>query len=269
MIELYHHGSSVCAAKVRFVLESKRIPWEGHYIDILKGEQFTPEYLELNPRGVVPTLVSEGRVVRESTVMCEFLEDKFPEISLMPRDPLERAEVRLWMKVVDEELHPACGAVTFMISHRHTIAKLGPKGLEDFLNSTPDQSVTPEWRAQKREFVVHGLAAPGAAEKLGMYYRHLRRMDEALKSSEWLVGDTFSLADISLAPYVNRLAAMNLSGLWTDGKLPRLESWFERIKAKHGFKPAFVDWMPDQLASELAENGKKSWPEVARLLNIG
>ena len=53
---LYHHGSSVCAAKVRFAMDEKGLKWDGVYIDILKGEQFDPEYLELNPKGVVPTL---------------------------------------------------------------------------------------------------------------------------------------------------------------------------------------------------------------------
>lgn len=56
MLELYHHGSSVCAAKARIALFEKDIPWTGHYLDILKGDQFDPEYRKLNPKGVVPTL---------------------------------------------------------------------------------------------------------------------------------------------------------------------------------------------------------------------
>ena len=74
MLELYHHGSSVCAAKVRLCLEEKGLEWRGHYIDTLKGEQFDPAYKKLNPKQVVPTLVHDGRVVRESTLICEYLE---------------------------------------------------------------------------------------------------------------------------------------------------------------------------------------------------
>jgi glutathione S-transferase len=55
MLELYHHGTSVCAAKPRILLAEKGLEWQGHYIDILKGEQFAPDYLKLNPKGVVPT----------------------------------------------------------------------------------------------------------------------------------------------------------------------------------------------------------------------
>lgn len=56
-LALYHHGSSACAAKVRFALAEKRLPWVGHYVDILAGEQFKPEFLAINPEAVVPVLV--------------------------------------------------------------------------------------------------------------------------------------------------------------------------------------------------------------------
>ena len=69
---LYHHGSSACAAKVRFALAEKALAWESRYVDILRGEQFAPAYLALNPKAVVPTLVHDGAVIVESTVICEF-----------------------------------------------------------------------------------------------------------------------------------------------------------------------------------------------------
>ena len=98
-LELYHHGSSACAAKVRFVLAEKELEWTSHYVDILRGEQFAPEFLALNPKAVVPVLVHEGAVIRESTVICEYAEEAFPETPrLMPPDPVLRAEVRIWRK---------------------------------------------------------------------------------------------------------------------------------------------------------------------------
>ena len=90
MLELYHHGSSVCAAKVRFAMAEKGVvPDEMHYIDILKGEQFDPEYVKLNPKSVVPTLVHDGNVITESTVIMEYLDLAFPEQQLTPQDPLQ------------------------------------------------------------------------------------------------------------------------------------------------------------------------------------
>ena len=69
MITLYHHGSSVCAAKVRLVLAEKSLPWDGIYVDILRGDQFDPGYVKLNPKAVVPTLVHDGKVIVESSVI--------------------------------------------------------------------------------------------------------------------------------------------------------------------------------------------------------
>ena len=61
MLDLYHNGSSVCAAKVRILLAEKNIPWTGHYLDVLAGDQFDPDYLKLDPRAVVPTMCTQIR----------------------------------------------------------------------------------------------------------------------------------------------------------------------------------------------------------------
>ena len=125
---LYHHGSSACAGKVRFALAEKALSWTSRYVDILRGEQFAPEYVALNPKAVVPTLVHDGAVIVESTVICEYLEEAFTERPIYPRASLERARVRVWTKAVDEELHPACSAITYVVSHRHTILRSGGAG---------------------------------------------------------------------------------------------------------------------------------------------
>ncbi|MGE3936059.1 MAG: glutathione S-transferase family protein, partial [Rhodospirillaceae bacterium] len=82
MLELYHSGTSVCAAKVRLALAEKQVAWTGHYLDILVGEQFAPAYLKLNPKAVVPTLLHDGFVVRESTVINEYIDETFPATPL-------------------------------------------------------------------------------------------------------------------------------------------------------------------------------------------
>jgi glutathione S-transferase len=267
---LYHHGSSVCAAKVRFAMAEKEIPWEGVYIDILAGEQFNPEYTKLNPKAVVPTLVHDDRVVLDSTVIIEYLDHLDPDSSLHPTDPMDRANARLWTKAVDEDLHPACGAMTFVCSHRHTVLRnLGEDGVKEFLASTPEMSVTSDWKSQKDAFVRYGFDAPGASEKVKLYDSYLQKMETALsKGGDWLVGDQFSIADVSLTPYVNRLAMMSMTGMWEGGRLPHVEKWFNRIKAMPNFTTSFIDWVPDHLTNDLRENGAKSWPEVAKILDI-
>ncbi len=267
-LELYHHGSSVCAAKVRFYLEEKALAWEGHYIDILAGGQFDPAYMKLNPKAVVPTLVDDGIVIRESTNICEYLDDAFPENRIRPDDPVFCAEIRYWTKAVDEEVHLACGALTFMSSHRHIINRLGPKGVEEFLNATPPFSVAAGWHEQKKAYVREGFAAPGAAEKVTLYDHYLKKMEEALQKTQWLAGDAFSFADIAMTPYVTRLDMLSMQGMWENGRLPRVAQWLAAIKSRPTYKPAFLDWMPEQLTRDLRENGARSWPEVADILEI-
>ena len=266
---LYHHGSSVCAAKVRFAMAEKGIQWNGVYIDILKGEQFTEDYLKLNPKGVVPTLVHDDLVIPDSTVIVEYLDHIAPDSSLHPTDPWARAQVRYWTKAVDEDLHPACGAVTFVCSHRHTVLKnLGEEGAKKFLASTPEISVTADWSEKKNIFVRYGFDAPEAPQKVRLYDTYLKKMDKALEGNDWLVGDTFSVADISLTPYVNRLAMMSMRGMWENGRLPNVERWFNAIEKLPNFKRCLIDWVPEPLTNDLRENGAKSWPEVAKILEI-
>jgi glutathione S-transferase len=265
MIDLYHHGSSVCAAKVRFALGEKGLAWQGHYLDILKGDQFAPDYLKLNPKAVVPTLVHDGHVIVESTVINEYLEDVFPEVPLKPNDPRARAAMRLWTKAVDEDIHPACAEVTFSSCHRHIIKRLPPKDYDAFLNSTPSQSVTPRWHARKKEIVTQGFDAPGIGEKYRLYDGYLGKMEKTLADQLWLSGNAFSLADIAMTPYVNRLDMLGMSQMWTTSR-PRVTAWFERIRTRPAFKPALLDWCPPDLTADLLMFGRQSWQSVERFL---
>ena len=261
---LYHHGSSACAAKVRFALEEKSLSWESRYVDILAGEQFSDSYLALNPKGVVPLLIDGDLVLPESSVICEYLDEKYPDHPLMPATAESRAKVRLWTKLVDEELHPACSAITYVVSHRHTILRNGIGSFEDFVDS--GDSAGRAARLLKWQWIQEGIEAPGARDKIRLYLDTLEKMETVLADSPWLVGNAFTLADIALAPYLNRLAALAMEKLWEGGRLPRVECWFEAIRARPTFETAFSKWLPDALRDEMYNNGRQSWPEIKRLL---
>lgn len=268
MLELYHHGSSVCAAKVRLALEEKGVEVDRyHYVDILKGEQFSPEFLAVNPRAVVPALVHDGRPINESTLICEYVDHVFEGPALQPEDPYQLYRMKLWTKAVDELLHPACADVTYVACHRHIILRLGPEELEAYFESTPEQSVKGGWRQRKRELVTLGFEAPGIDAKFRLYDTHLAHMEAALDEHRWLAGDEFSLADISLAPYVNRLAMLSMSGLWEGGRLPRVADWFARMKDRPTFERALLHWCPAELTEDLARFGGASWPTVREIVS--
>jgi glutathione S-transferase len=266
MLTLYHHGSSACAAKARFALEEKGLGWESRYIDLMRGEQFSPDYVALNPKAVVPTLVHDEAVITESTVICEYLDEVFREPPLMPPGALERARVRVWTKAVDEELHPACSALTYIVSHRHRILRNGAASFEQFLAAGGTEGRAA--RERKWQWIQHGLEAPGAAEQLRIYTGFIEKMDRVLDGRHWLVGDSFSLADVALTPYLFRLAVLSLDSVWRNGRLRHVESWFARIRERPSFEPAFERWMPDELRAEMTANGERARSEVEAILGL-
>ena len=100
MIQLYHADMSTCAQKVRLVLKQKKLAWNRHLLNLRHRDQHAPQYLELNPNGVVPTLIDQGNVIIESTVICEYLDDAYPENSLVPDAPENKALMRQWLSLI-------------------------------------------------------------------------------------------------------------------------------------------------------------------------
>jgi glutathione S-transferase len=93
----------------------------------------------------------------------------------------------------------------------------------------------------------------------------LQDMDTTLADNEWLAGDRFSLADIAVIPYVNRLDVLNMLAPWPPQR-PRVMDWFEHMKARPSFHPAIDEYMPESLTNDFRTNGAKSWPEVEAVL---
>ena len=79
----------------------------------MRGDQFDPEYMKLNPNAVVPTLIHDGKVIIESTVIMHYVDDTFYGPSLMPADPLARAKVHMTAKLMDEYVHNSCTVLSF------------------------------------------------------------------------------------------------------------------------------------------------------------
>ena len=140
MLELYHFDRSTAAQKIRIALAEKELEWTGHYIDtsLSKRDQHDPEYLKLNPRGVVPTLLHDGKVVRESQIILEYIEDAFPQPLLRPADPHDRARMRLWTKRVDEGLHVDSRTVGQCIAMRFAAREADPALVKRHYEAMPE-----------------------------------------------------------------------------------------------------------------------------------
>ncbi|MDJ0927352.1 MAG: glutathione S-transferase family protein [Gammaproteobacteria bacterium] len=261
---LYHHGMSVCAAKVRMAFAEKGIDWEGRYVDIRAGESHTPEYLSLNPKGVVPTLIHDDTVIVESTVICEYIQDAFDGPDLAPTDAASRAWMRNWTKRIDEGLHfPATAALTFVIAGRPGL----PKAVERF---TPGMAMAtdpePTAPGRLRDLLeATGISASTLRAALRTFDKAIADMEAALKGQPWLAGETFSLADISFAPYVTRLDCLQLGWLWDHR--PAVADWYQRMGSRPSHKLAITDWFdPIEEIEAMKRNGHETGPVLRALL---
>ena len=123
-LELYYleETDSICSNRVIVTLSEKGITdWIPHKMILVNRDQFKPEYLKLNPQGVVPTLVHNGLPVRESSLICNYVDDLSEENPLKPSDPIGRCRLAEWIKLFDERGFEATAVVNFVTKFRLTV----------------------------------------------------------------------------------------------------------------------------------------------------
>ncbi len=259
-MELYHANMSVCSQKVRLVLHEKGLKPVEHHLDLAAAEQTRPEYLKLNPNGVVPTLVEDGQPIIESSVICEYLEDVYPEPPLRPKDTIKRATMRVWKMIPDTGLHNACATTSFAVAFRHRYLQLAPEGLERQLAEKPDPAV----RERLRDAIVRGLDASLVPQALKLYDSVLTKMAGQLDKTPWLVGNEYSLADVALLPYVVRLEHLSLGWLW-EGKRASIGRWLERCKSRRNYS-AIANYLVPAYLELMEKVGREARPKVEAIL---
>lgn len=261
MIELYHNEMSVCAQKVRIVLEELDLKWVSHHLKLRGTEQLTPEYLAINPKGQVPALVDDGFIVVESTVINEYLADLYGKGALIPADARGRARMRWWTRQLDEDIHAAVGTMSQVISFRHQYLATGEENLSRILAAIPDESR----REFKRTAFKTGIDNPALPMAVRRANKLLGDMDAALAASEWLAGDAISLADTDLLSYVVRVEQLAMAMMFEDR--PHLASWLDRMKARPSYKRGMVDWYNQDYLTLSEATGKESYALVESMIH--
>jgi maleylpyruvate isomerase len=171
-MKLYNFFRSSASYRVRIALNLKGVQYEYVPIHLRRGggEQYTPAYKALNPQGIIPTLEDEGRVLTQSLAIIEYLEERYPEPPLLPRDPADRATVRSMALAVACEIHPVQNLRVLNY-------------LKDILHHTEE-----ELNAWSRHWITQGLTA-------------LEQMVRAAPNrGAFCFGNTPSLADLCLVP---------------------------------------------------------------------
>ena len=211
MLKLYHLDRSPYSWKIRMVLDEKRIPYEP-LVPLNKAED--PGFARLNPFRLTPVLqLEDGRAIFESTVVAEYLEEAYPNPSMMPKDPVERARLRMIEDTTDQYFGNA---------------------LRD-LRATQFEYVPPHL---VRKPDVDRAAVEAATLKV---HEHLSRLETWLSVGPWFGGPMFTLADAAVAPVIT--GTVELLGLLPDAsRYPGLAAWRDRIMQR----PSYISSKPKE-----------------------
>ncbi len=208
MNRLFHVPLSPFCRKVRLSLAEKRI--EVELVEERYWEQ-GPDFMRRNPAAKVPILKMDGKMMAESAAICEYLEEKYPEPSLMPRDADARFEVRRLVTWFDDKFHHE---VTSKLLYERVNKKVMGRGYPDSSN----------------------VKAGAKAIKY-----HLDYMAWLLDRRRWLAGDVMTLADFAAAAHLSALDYISDVD-WNRSDV--VKDWYAKIKSRPAFRSILADQIP-------------------------
>jgi len=225
MLELYNFPMSTCSQKVRIVLAEKGLEWTDHRIT--SGEHLKPEYLALNPNGVVPTLVHDGNPIVDSSVICEYLDEVFPQNSTTPPDAIGRAKMRAWLRYIEEVPTPAVRYPSFNRVLVRNFQKMSKTEFDRAADARP-----------LRKHFYHRMGQAGFPKEeidaaVEDIQNTIKRMEKALGETggPWILGRQFTLVDVCLVPTIDRMEDLGYAYLW-EKAYPRATRWWADTKAR-------------------------------------
>ena len=258
MLELYYFHGATCGLKTRFTMAEKGAEFFHHVLQ--RPELKTPEYLKLNPNGVVPTLVHDDAVLVESSVIMRYIDDVAEGPPLRPDAPLDHARANLWMKKADEYYLPALGTLTYTVGHRPELLEQIGDDLEGYLASLPNLAA----RERRRKVATEGFDSPDFAAAVITLDTMLTDMEMALNNTPHLAGERYSLADAAITPFLERLNELAAHDLWEDGR-PAVADWWDRIRGRASYDDVLgAQGHPE--AEIFAERGSAAWPRLQSIL---
>jgi len=237
MLELLGGPTSTCCCKVHLTIIEKGQEVTEREVNVHKHQNLTEEYLQINRDGMVPTLLHDGAIVVESSVIMRYLDRTFTDPPLTPCNPIEAMRMDLLLKDLDEKYHSAIAFVSFSEASRDISGNLTDAAqirLESF-----DDIPEPQRREERRKSVLLGLLSDEGRRACGFLETMIKDLDAALEMGPYLAGNSYSLADAALTPYVHRLWLLGCDELWVR-EYPRVEKWYERIKMRPSFAEVFT-----------------------------
>ena len=233
MLTLYTFHNSICTQKVFITLAEKELEFDEEVVNLFGAEQYSPEYLKINPKGVVPTLVHEGRAIPESSLICEYIDETWPDRgprgSLIPDDPFMKSRMRQFSKLVDETIFEATRELSFSAMFREKMKEMPEDQRQTRFSNVGD----PNKRARLMSTYELGVESPYVLQAIGNWEKAFKVLDASLAEfgGPWLLGGRFTLADINMIPYLWRVEYLDLIDIWMDDHASAAV-WWERAKGQ-------------------------------------
>jgi glutathione S-transferase len=255
-MRLFHAWLSSASRRVRLCLAEKNIPYDSVAVDLSRQEQHAPEFLAMNPDGVVPALeIAPGRFLHESSTICEYLDDTVPEPALRPGDPYALAQMRNFVRWTDEKSLPHLLILNWSLMLQSTAQQWSDQELQDKLARIPT--------AERREAWVRIARKPYSEEEKAEALRKLLLLVDKMEAmlapastasapSPWLMGADYSLADIAAAPFIARIAEIEPAAL-ADSVHPHVHQWWQALQQRPAFAAARL-----QLFGEVLQERQRS-----------
>lgn len=208
-LHLFHFSGSSCSQKLRIFLRLKGLDWQSHHVNLARGQQLTPYYMGINPRGLVPTLVHDGKVIIESNDILLYLEEQYPEPALIPDRQDEAARSML---DAENDLHLDLRALTMRFVFPTFLAKRPESELAKYeahgsgmVNGKLDPDRAREldfWRTMLKNGSITDTHSIAAFDRFSDAFD---RFDDQLKEQPFLIGEQISIVDIAWYIYARRL----------------------------------------------------------------
>ena len=238
MLTLYCFGPGANSLKPLLTLYERGIPFTARQLNPAKFEHNEPWFVKLNPNGQVPALEHDGKVVTESTVICEYLEDVFTDPqypSLRPADPYLRAQMRIWTKWVDEYFCWCVSTIGWDRMVSRMARAMSEEEFEKHVENVPIAEQKVKWRRAR-----YGFPPELLEEEMRKIAFSVKKLETRLSESPWLAGPDYSLADICNFAIANGMQN-GFSDLVNEKDTPRLVDWINRINERPACKQMFAE----------------------------
>ncbi len=232
VIALYHYWDSFCSFKVRLCLEEKGLDWDSRNVNLMRFENLAPDYLKINPNGLVPSLIHDGHTLVESSIINEYLDGVFPDPPLRPADEVALARMRYWVGIEEQDLFRAVRPVSLNLIMKRIFQAMSERQLDAHLARHPKQHLA--GRLKKLFTAPVDQAAIDKSRKT--LRRAFEKMDSEMAAQPWLAGEAYSLADIAAAPVIDRIGYLKMADIWHG--LDAVQDWIERITARPAYQRA-------------------------------